>query len=75
MEAVNKKIITEKKAISIRAEDVMSILTILFLSCVIIIFSALICDLVIRIVNKTPHTIIYREVFVEEEPTVLEVDF
>jgi len=75
MDAVNEGMIREKKQVKIDFKDVMNALVILFLSCVIIIFSALITDIVIRMVNGTPSTVVYNTKIVDEEPTVLSIYF
>jgi len=75
MEAVNEGMIKERKEAKIKATDVMNILVILFLSCVIIIFSALVTDMVIRMTRGTPYTVVYNTKIVEEEPKVLSIQF
>ena len=75
MEKIERITMTEGSTRKVSVSNIMSILTILFLSCVIVIFSALVSDLVIKMRNGVPSTIVYQEAVYDEEPTTLTVFF
>lgn len=77
MDILSERITNEKRHIEIKSSDIISALTILFLSGVVITFLVLNINMIKKMRSGSNATIVYStaQTQIEEEPKTLRIDF